>query len=359
MIDWILAERIAGYIAGTGDARAADGRPRRAGRRVRAARGRLHGAAAGHGRCRRPRASAAASGWPATSARCGRCSTRCSSAPASGLGPLRPAMQIGDRVRAQRPRSASSSATSPSACSASTSSCCSTRPPSDRPPRLLFVLPNLGQAVQAFGADEREFMTWVALHEVTHAVQFAGVPWLHGHLAGLVRELLQKRRAAHRHAAQAPAAQRRGGQAVRQRAAPRRPDLDRHQPGRAGDARPGAGGDGGDRGARRARDGRGRARICCPRCRSCGRRWTAGASRSRGSRGCVAQAAGSRAEAAPVRAGQALLRRDRAARRHRGAAHVFSRARGAADARAELERSVGLAGAYGLADGAAAQRSSA
>jgi coenzyme F420 biosynthesis associated uncharacterized protein len=61
----------------------------------------------------------------------------------------------------------------------------------DRPPRLLFVLPNLGQAMHAFGAEEREFMTWVTLHEVTHAVQFAGVPWLHGHLSSLVRELLQ------------------------------------------------------------------------------------------------------------------------------------------------------------------------
>ena len=60
------------------------------------------------------------------------------------------------------------------------------------PPRLLFVLPNLGQAMQSFGAREDEFVTWVALHEVTHAVQFAGVPWLHGHLAGLVRELLDK-----------------------------------------------------------------------------------------------------------------------------------------------------------------------
>lgn len=60
----------------------------------------------------------------------------------------------------------------------------------DRPPRLLFVLPNLGQAVRAFGAEEKEFVTWVALHEVTHAVQFAGVPWLHSHVAGLVRELL-------------------------------------------------------------------------------------------------------------------------------------------------------------------------
>lgn len=62
--------------------------------------------------------------------------------------------------------------------------------PEDRPPRLLFVLPNLGNAGRAFGADEREFLTWVALHEVTHAVQFAGVPWLQPHMAGMVRELL-------------------------------------------------------------------------------------------------------------------------------------------------------------------------
>jgi coenzyme F420 biosynthesis associated uncharacterized protein len=59
------------------------------------------------------------------------------------------------------------------------------------PPRLLFVMPNLGQAVRSFEAQEDEFMTWVALHEVTHAVQFAGVPWLHSHVAGLVRELLR------------------------------------------------------------------------------------------------------------------------------------------------------------------------
>ena len=59
------------------------------------------------------------------------------------------------------------------------------------PPRLLFVLPNLGHAVRAFGADEQEFMTWVALHEVTHAVQFSAVPWLREHLAGLVSELLR------------------------------------------------------------------------------------------------------------------------------------------------------------------------
>jgi coenzyme F420 biosynthesis associated uncharacterized protein len=58
------------------------------------------------------------------------------------------------------------------------------------PPRLLFVLPNLAKAVSSFDADEREFLTWVTLHEVTHAVQFGGVTWLQGYLAGLVRELL-------------------------------------------------------------------------------------------------------------------------------------------------------------------------
>ncbi|HEY4278128.1 MAG TPA: zinc-dependent metalloprotease [Conexibacter sp.] len=62
--------------------------------------------------------------------------------------------------------------------------------PSDRPPRLLYVEPNLANAIRAFGADEREFLHWVALHEVTHAVQFAGVPWLQPHMASMVRELL-------------------------------------------------------------------------------------------------------------------------------------------------------------------------
>jgi coenzyme F420 biosynthesis associated uncharacterized protein len=61
----------------------------------------------------------------------------------------------------------------------------------DAPPRLLFVLPNLSAAVRALGAPEDEFLTWVTLHEVTHAVQFSGVPWLQPHMAGLVSELLR------------------------------------------------------------------------------------------------------------------------------------------------------------------------
>jgi coenzyme F420 biosynthesis associated uncharacterized protein len=52
-------------------------------------------------------------------------------------------------------------------------------------------MPNLGEAIRRFEADEREFMTWVALHEVTHAVQFSGVPWLQDYLADLIRELLE------------------------------------------------------------------------------------------------------------------------------------------------------------------------
>ncbi len=61
----------------------------------------------------------------------------------------------------------------------------------DHPPRLLFVLPNLATAVRSLDAPEEEFLTWVTLHEVTHAVQFTGVPWLQGYLAGLVTELMR------------------------------------------------------------------------------------------------------------------------------------------------------------------------
>jgi len=57
-------------------------------------------------------------------------------------------------------------------------------------PRLLFVLPNLSTAVRSLQVPKGEFMTWVTLHEVTHAVQFSAVPWLQPHMASLVSELL-------------------------------------------------------------------------------------------------------------------------------------------------------------------------
>jgi len=58
------------------------------------------------------------------------------------------------------------------------------------PARLLFVAPNLARAAESMDADEDELLRWVALHETTHALQFGGVPWLRGHLAGIVEEFL-------------------------------------------------------------------------------------------------------------------------------------------------------------------------
>ena len=60
----------------------------------------------------------------------------------------------------------------------------------DAPPRLLFVGPNLIKAVGEMGVDQESFLTWVALHEVTHVVQFGAVPWLRGYLGELLEEYL-------------------------------------------------------------------------------------------------------------------------------------------------------------------------
>jgi len=55
---------------------------------------------------------------------------------------------------------------------------------------LLFVSPNLARAAGTLDAESDELLRWVALHEVTHSLQFGGVPWLREHLAGMVSELL-------------------------------------------------------------------------------------------------------------------------------------------------------------------------
>jgi len=59
------------------------------------------------------------------------------------------------------------------------------------PDRLLFVAPNLREAAQRLDVDEEELVRWVAIHEMTHAVQFTSVPWLRDHLGGLLRTLLE------------------------------------------------------------------------------------------------------------------------------------------------------------------------
>lgn len=58
-------------------------------------------------------------------------------------------------------------------------------------PRLVFVAPNLQRAVGQMGVDRDSFYGWIAIHELTHVLQFQGVPWLREHLASLVREYLE------------------------------------------------------------------------------------------------------------------------------------------------------------------------
>lgn len=60
----------------------------------------------------------------------------------------------------------------------------------ERPSRLLFVAPNLTRTAAELDLGLDAFVRWVALHESTHALQFAAAPWLREHLGGLVRELL-------------------------------------------------------------------------------------------------------------------------------------------------------------------------
>lgn len=54
-------------------------------------------------------------------------------------------------------------------------------PPDDE--GLIYVVgPNVAEAEQRMGLDRADFRMWLALHEVTHRVQFAAAPWLRGHI---------------------------------------------------------------------------------------------------------------------------------------------------------------------------------
>jgi coenzyme F420 biosynthesis associated uncharacterized protein len=57
-------------------------------------------------------------------------------------------------------------------------------------PRLLLLAPNLAQAARNLALDRDELVLWVTIHEVTHAVQFSGAPWLRTHIGGILRELI-------------------------------------------------------------------------------------------------------------------------------------------------------------------------
>ena len=61
-----------------------------------------------------------------------------------------------------------------------------------RAPRLLFVGPNLSSARARLEVNRDLFLRWIALHETTHAVHFASVPWLREYIGGIAEELFEK-----------------------------------------------------------------------------------------------------------------------------------------------------------------------
>lgn len=56
--------------------------------------------------------------------------------------------------------------------------------------RLLLVAPNALEVARRLEVDPADFRLWVALHEQTHALQFAVAPWLAAHLQGRMESLL-------------------------------------------------------------------------------------------------------------------------------------------------------------------------
>jgi coenzyme F420 biosynthesis associated uncharacterized protein len=58
---------------------------------------------------------------------------------------------------------------------------------SSNPGELLLVAPNIVEVERKLEAVPRDFRLWVCLHEVTHRVQFTGVPWMRDYFLGEVQ----------------------------------------------------------------------------------------------------------------------------------------------------------------------------
>ncbi len=63
--------------------------------------------------------------------------------------------------------------------------------PPDDDGLLYFVGPNIVEAERRFGLPPLDFRLWIATHEVTHRVQFAGTPWLKPYLQRHIDEYLE------------------------------------------------------------------------------------------------------------------------------------------------------------------------
>jgi coenzyme F420 biosynthesis associated uncharacterized protein len=57
--------------------------------------------------------------------------------------------------------------------------------------RLLLVAPNIVATERKLGVDPSDFRLWVCLHEVTHQLQFTGVPWLRPHLEAEIARFVE------------------------------------------------------------------------------------------------------------------------------------------------------------------------
>lgn len=55
---------------------------------------------------------------------------------------------------------------------------------------LYFVGPNMVETERQLGFVPEDFALWVAVHEITHRFQFAGVPWLRARFFSLMRDYL-------------------------------------------------------------------------------------------------------------------------------------------------------------------------
>jgi coenzyme F420 biosynthesis associated uncharacterized protein len=56
---------------------------------------------------------------------------------------------------------------------------------------VYYVGPNILALEKRFAFPPREFRLWLALHEVTHRMQFTGIPWMRPHFLSLVESTLQ------------------------------------------------------------------------------------------------------------------------------------------------------------------------
>jgi coenzyme F420 biosynthesis associated uncharacterized protein len=56
--------------------------------------------------------------------------------------------------------------------------------------RLLLVAPNIVSIERELDVEPADFRLWVCLHEETHRVQFASVPWLRSYLNGQIAQIV-------------------------------------------------------------------------------------------------------------------------------------------------------------------------